>query len=178
MFNEVKRLLCFGFIFIVFLTPIVYSGENLNQITVNLGNNSQEKDLHVLSQNPSKSIPLLINELHVINENQIVPTEVQQKIHSLHVIWCIRALRYVTGEDFKAPTQYSFGDVEFEKNRKYWLSIKDNRELPFFSVWMSRDIVYVAPKDVQAAIIEKWKEWYNSNDKQIKPNIDINFWYF
>jgi len=82
------------------------------------------------------------------------------------------------GKDFKAETNYVF--KKDEEHREYWLTREDKDQLPFFAVWMSRDKAYIAPKDVQEKIIEKWKKWYATEGTTYKygPFSDPVNYYF
>jgi hypothetical protein len=110
---------------------------------------------------------------------KITPADEEKQKTAMHVIWCIRALRYLTGGlDFTGRTRYRF--KESERERKHFLTIKSETELPFFSVWMSRDTIYIAPLDVQREIIDKWIQWYEEQGKAFpyKASENIDQWYF
>ena len=104
-----------------------------------------------------------------------------------HVVWCLRTLRYLTlGLDFRAPTNHRFGTSEIEQNRKWFTGGEEfpkDGTVKFFGAWMSRDSLYIAPKDAQQSIIEQWKAWYRNQGKTFRyvdPNQEPNFdhWYF
>jgi hypothetical protein len=141
-------------------------------------NDKIRDDLRMLSEKPFEAVSCLIKELSIVQEEKILLQEYDQHKETLHVIWCIRALRYLTGIDFRGKTAYQF--KESEKNREDFLNKNSKTELPFFAVWMSRGSIYIAPKDTQEEIINKWKEWYSINGKSFKydPVDDINKWYF
>jgi hypothetical protein len=137
--------------------------EDLESIVKDLGKfNLPDQQFEKLREDPLKGARLLTEELRVIHETRIVNWEHDAHKEAIHVIWCIRALRYITGGlDFRARTAHEFGNSEIEQRRKYWLNLgREDGELPFFAVWPSRDSLYVAPKDAQKAIIAKWLEWY------------------
>ena len=153
----------------------------LKNIVKKLGRLSSDwrVDFNNLSQNPILSAKYLIESLHVIKESEIRPDQENKHQESMRVIWCIRALRYITnGKDFKAETNYVF--KKNEEDRKYWLTLEDKNRLPFFSTWMSRDIEYIAPVDVQENIIESWKRWYRNEGAIYKysPAQYVDDWYF
>lgn len=141
--------------------------------------------LKVLGESPAVSAGYLVDELRVL---QPTPTSALSfettrddplKAEGLHLVWCVRALRYITGGlNFRASTTYQFGHDERE--RKYHLVRGSREEMPFFATWMSRDVVYLAPADVQGAIIAKWREWYRTKGKvhsyRAAPSHDD--WYF
>ena len=109
------------------------------------------KDLHACAH---EAAPLLVEELKVVDSDWPDPK-------TMHVIWCIRALRSMTGENFERPTHVS-GSFAMEEVR-----LRDE-PMPFFFEWMSRGRIFLAPKDVQAAVIEDWKKWIGEN-----PNFQV-----
>lgn len=136
------------------------------------------KEMTLLSRNPSKAVSCLIEELQIVQETKVLPKDADKHKSTLHIIWCIRALRYLTGIDFTGKTTYEFKKAE--EDRTYFLKKDRNSELPFFAVWMSHDVIYIAPEDAQKEIIEKWGKWYSINGESFKyePVDDINKWYF
>lgn len=117
-----------------------------------------------LSQHSEQAIPLLIEELRPLKEARILSEE--NKPEAEHVLWCIRALRFLTGGvDFCATTTHRFAENDIEKNRKYWLQFRHGKCLTFFALWPSRVSTYIAPLDVQEKIIGKWKAWYKGEAK-------------
>lgn len=153
---------------------------------------SDENDLErlkALSQRPATSARLLIAELHPVPGVRILSDEQYREKwkDTLHVIWCIRALRYLTGGlEFTAKTNHAFGSREIEQNRKWFIGgeqFPKDGTVRFFGVWMSRDSTYIAPRDAQIEIIQNWKQWYK-DDGQAFPYVDSNqkqsadVWYF
>jgi len=130
------------------------------------------------AKHPSEAACYLIRNLHTISQTQIRPEESESNKDAMKVIWSIRALKYLTnGKNFTAKTSYVFKKPE--KTRKHFLTIFSEQELPFFSVWMSRDIIYIAPIDVQTKIIEQWKKWYSENGKDfIYKSSEAMDWYY
>lgn len=145
---------------------------------LNEENSELKQDMRKLSSNPYHAMGCLIKELHPIEEIEIIHTEFDKHKSTMHVVWCIRTLRYLTGLDFRSRSNYKF--KRNEKNRKYLLSNGRKEKLSFFAVWMSRDIIYFAPQDTQMDIIEKWEKWYSTDAKSFnyKQDEDINNWYF
>lgn len=129
-----------------------------------------------LRQKPYESVGCLIGELRVLNETKILYEDYEKYKDSIHVIWCLRALRYLTGLDFRAPTKYTLKDGA----RKYFLSLKEKTNLPFFATTMAHETIYIAPKDTQAEIIRKWREWYlkEGTTFNYKPIEDFDFWFY
>ncbi len=101
------------------------------------------EEIHTLSESPAPSVEALIKELHVIPDRRLLGG--QNPFLVEHVLWCIRALRFITGgKDFCAPTSHVFGTSELEQNRKYWLQFSYGSCLAFFSMWPSRGSTYIA----------------------------------
>lgn len=111
-----------------------------------------------LSATPQISVRLLVVELHTVKESHELAGANDKPVE--HVLWSIRALRYVTGGmDFCGKTSYRFGTSELEKNRKYWLYFKNKSCVPFFAMWPSRGSEYIAPPDAQQDVIDQWRQW-------------------
>jgi hypothetical protein len=87
-----------------------------------------------LAKTPRLSVQLLIDELHSVNETRILASD--KKPGAEHVLWSIRALRYLTGgKDFCGGTRHEFGKSDFERNRKYWLYFRHRTCVSFFAMW-------------------------------------------
>ena len=130
---------------------------------------------------PTVAACYLINDLRIVQETWIRGGDQNMHPETMHVIWCLRALRYITGGiNFKGNTKYHFNDSsERESNRRQLLR-RDYNEVPFFAVWMSRDSLAIAPTDAQRAIIKKWIEWYAKNSSTFNYNSagTVDDWYF
>lgn len=94
----------------------------------------------VFRDEPAIAACYLVNELQVVPEKWIRGGDQDKHPKTMHVIWSLRALRYITGGiNFKGKTKYRFNESsEIEANRKQFLR-PENNEVPFFAVWMSRD---------------------------------------
>jgi len=151
----------------------------LAQLVESLGPNTEADDLKQLRASGRESVSLLIATLQPISENKVLPENRNKHRTALHVIWAIRALRYLTGRDFRAPTAHVFGHSEDERTREQFLK-KADHTVAFFATWMSRDSVYVAPVDAQRKIIEGWRKWFAELDERWMPVAEpsINDWYF
>jgi hypothetical protein len=142
--------------------PCIF-GQDLSVVSKevqNLGRGPDNlKTVETLAKTPQLSTKLLIGELHTIRESRILNGE--ERPDAEHVLWCLRALRYVTGgKDFCAKTSHKFGNSEEERNRKYWIFFRHKTCASFFAMWPSRSSEYIAPEDAQTSIISKWKEWF------------------
>lgn len=120
-----------------------------------------------LSTTPGLSARLLVKELHTVTDPHMLNSGNEPETE--HVLWSIRALRYITGGlDFCGKTNHHFGASELEKNRKYWLYLKSKSCVPFFAMWPSRGSEYIAPLDAQEEIISQWREWIARKGKTFR----------
>ena len=157
------------------------SESSVASIVKSLGPDTTVEDIKKLRSSPREAVELLINNLQTIAENKILPAERAQHAAALRVIWSIRALRYLTGQEFRAPTSHVFGSDEDERTRAEQLRLEaKDSTVPFFSTWMSRDSTYVAPSDAQRKIISAWRSWFRQHrqDWKMPSAPDINQWYF
>jgi hypothetical protein len=147
--------------------------------SLGIGDSSQIYErLEELEKNPTESVRLLISELSPIHNVVRIPPEEAHRFHkALHVVWCIRALRYLTGQTFSGATSYRF--VGRNNVRQSVLQAEDGG-VSFFGVRMAHDVIYLAPLDAQLEIIHKWKRWFGENARIIRfeGRRDFNEWYF
>jgi hypothetical protein len=121
--------------------------------------NDDRQIVATLAKTPRLAVQLLIDELRPVNETRILASERKPEVE--HVLWSIRALRYLTGgKDFCGGTRHEFDKSEFERSRKYWLYSRHRTCVSFFAMWPSRGTEYVAPQDAQNEIIAKWRDWF------------------
>ncbi|MGD0826304.1 MAG: hypothetical protein ABR908_17115 [Terriglobales bacterium] len=138
-----------------------------------LGDDTDAKGLtkfEILYKNPQRSTELLIATLKPIRRGQYVTGKHPQ------IVWNIRALRSLTGLDFRGPTRADLTDDE-----AHFLGHDPKTdEVQFFGTWMSRDRVWVAPVDAQTTIIKKWRKWFREHGETFAYVDDQNFdhWYF
>jgi|SRR5436853_2676970 len=137
---------------------------NLKEAVKSLGAMSTTNDFDPLYSDPITATSILIKELRVIHRGQYRTSEGEGfgpiDYKAAHVIWCIRALRALTGLNFRAPTKTKLDEME-----AHFLGHKDSGEVSFFGTWMSRELSFDAPEDAQKAIIEKWRRWFDDNGK-------------
>ena len=122
-------------------------------------------------RSPQRATDLLIRALHPIRAGKYSTR------HHLQVVWCIRALRSLTGLDFSARTQHRITEDDADS-----LPFPDSSGLvPFFVLGsMGWDYVLVAPPDAQEQIITKWQRWYQRagiSFRYVNDRHD-NHWYF
>jgi|SRR5437667_2389577 len=136
-------------------------------------------DFEPLYQYPVSATRFLVAELHVIKRGSYRTSEAEGfgpiNHEAAHVIWCIRALRSLTGLNFKATT-----NAQLDEKEGHFLGYANNREVSFFGTWMSRDLSFVAPEDAQQKIIAKWKSWFTEHGTTYKyvNERNIDKWYF
>jgi len=146
--------------------------------------------LAILASAPVVAACQLIRSLHVVDDTHIAGYEQDKHAKAMRVIWALRALRYLTDcQDFRAPTVEN--PAEWDELRRDWL-LRDNAGAPvknwnredsirFFATWMSRDSVFIAPRDVQEKVIARWLQWYvdvGSHGFQFKTCESVDRWYF
>jgi hypothetical protein len=131
------------------------------QAVRSLGGNkdSIDHDFQMFTENTHLATKELIDELHPIARKAYYPAAKTR--NSEHVIYCLRALRYLTGITFAATTKSKLTEEEkqFLNFNKEMYDFNPDNKIHFFSVWMSRDAYFVAPLDAQKAIIDQWKHW-------------------
>ena len=138
-----------------------------------LGVGTDEKgfaEFEVLYKSPRRSAEILIASLKPVRRGQYIGGKHPQ------VVWNLRALRSLTGLDFRAATE-----ADLTEDEAHFLRHDPKTdEVHFFGTWMSRDRVWVAPLGAQRAIIGKWREWLEKNGKTFTYVNDRNFdnWYF
>jgi hypothetical protein len=152
----------------------VVADENPSEISKwvsNLGPKTALSDLTQFRKDPHLAVHLLVAQLTPVTEVRICPIDKEKHTNAMKVLWSIRALRYLTGQDFTAETKHQFGydDIDDQRNQMLHHLSGDKDQVTFFGVWMSRDCVYFAPLDAQNKIIEKWKEWLKENGDNFIP---------
>ena len=165
-------------VFILCLLPIaVYAQQNPSDVELRaaiakLAEGTDENGFahfEILYKNPRRAAELLVSSLEPVRRGQYLSGKHPQ------VVWDIRALRSLTGLDFRAATNSKLGDEE-----AHFLDSNAHGEVHLFGTWMSRDRVWVAPLDAQTAIIAKWREWFEKNGSTFTYVNDHKFdsWYF
>jgi hypothetical protein len=142
-----------------------------------------------LAARPALAACHLIRSLHAVRDTHIAGYKQEEYPQTMQVIWAIRGLRYLTGcQDFMAPTSES--PAGWTDDRRAWLfrdaagnpvDQQPKEGLPFFRTWMSRDSVYIAPRDAQLSIINRWTEWYKTTGREgfeYKTCEERDNWYF
>lgn len=139
----------------------------------------QAADFYKLKDSPIESMRLLINELAIVNEESVSAINNKSGKEHLHIIWCLRGMRFLTGGlFFTAKSDYEFRRTE--QKRKYFLAKKNEQEFTFFSTDIAEGIIYFAPLDVQEQVISKWKNWYRQRGTKYNYEVsrDLDKWFF
>lgn len=158
----------------------------LEQAIERLGMEHQDVDqeFQTFDKDPRRAVAMLVQQLHPIAAKAYFASRKTKQ--SEHIVWCLRALHYLTGMTFTAGTRHKLND-----QAKQFLDFKDHmhddnpdHKLHFFGVWMSRDAEFVAPLDTQRSIIAQWRQWqdkYGTNFQHVaakKPSDTIDQWYW
>ncbi len=131
-----------------------------------------------LADAPHEAAKWLISELQPVSHSPIY----RYKVHTakerkqLHIAWCLRALRFLTGNEFKAKTNKILRfDPEENIDPAVFLyghsPAPDQTAvpIPFASEWPSRMRIYFAPRDAQTKIIKQWRDWFKAEGSTFKP---------
>lgn len=164
------------------------AGTPVAAVIQDLGKDQSDLErIKFLGQQPAEAARLLVQELHPVTAVRILGNEhdLPQWRDAEHVVWCLRALRSLTGGlEFRGKTTHRFGDSEIEENQEWFTGgerFKKDRSVKFFGVWMSRDSLYIAPRDAQEQIIRRWTLWYETEGVSFSyPPFknDPDIWYF
>jgi hypothetical protein len=90
----------------------------------------------------------------LVAELKVVAPDRNDDDDARHVIWCIRALRLITGHDFRFDTATP---LSANQCRLYGTCYG---QIPFFIESTASAPMTVAPADVQQKIVAAWKIWF------------------
>lgn len=110
-----------------------------------------------LLNNHRNSVCLLINNL------KIIPLDTSSR-KFWNVIATLAVLEELTGKSMSAKTTEKFLGRK-GKEREEFISARDGDEVIFVGFHMKNSQFFIAPKDAQLAIIEKWKAWYKAKSE-------------
>jgi len=179
-----RRLLLFAATFVFLTVGVAMSrarADGLRDVVRTLGiDDSSEvyEKLTFLETDPDSAAKYLVAELKPIRSVVRIPPEQAQEYKSeVHVIWCIRALRYLFGIEFTARTRHKFKPDEKERLSEIRFG---GGEFAFFGVRMSHDVIYIAPVDTQVEIIREWNDWCAKTSHKVTSDRMKDFldWYF
>lgn len=187
---KMLRITIFTMLILSLVSSALYAAENedLVRIVKNIGKTigyetdtkKQAEEFYVLSKNRLAAIRQLLNELKPVNESIILTDASAKNTEGLHVVWSIRALRFLSGCMFFTEKAEEDRFTTDDQIRTMLLMQKKDNEYSFFAGSAGRDKIYIAPMYVQKAIIRKWQNWFNKKDDKFDTiNCrDINIWYF
>lgn len=136
--------------------------------------NLPNRQFEVFYENPVRSTELLIGSLKPVARGEYLTGQHPQSV------WIIRALRSLTGLDFRAVTTADLSSDEAHFLGTEGQKWEDRQKVEFFGTWMSRDTVWVAPRDAQIAIIREWRDWFaaHGHDYKYVNDRNVDHWYF
>lgn len=147
----------------------VASDAEIRMAVLNLRAETWDQSIEIFYSRPEEATKILISDLKPIKRERY------PNGHHPHAVLIVRALRSLTGVDFRATTA-----VDLSSDEAHFLDLDAKGEIKFFGTWMSRDADWVAPKDAQIAIIKKWQTWFALHGHGYKYVNDRDFddWYF
>lgn len=119
---------------------------------------SVQSVLSEMLKKPQEASCWLIRDLKEVRRDRL---SAAQAVSSKE-IWALRGLRFLTNcTDFRGALMYK---QSIDPQDVRWQLLLQNgvEKIPFFRTWMTRDIVLVAPVEVQNQIIAAWQNWYSS----------------
>lgn len=142
------------------------------------GQDALNASLTALLKEPSGAACWLVHGLQTVKHTKLSPDQMNGQ--EARPIWALRGLRFVTKcIDHKGALVNKRlidpGDA------RWGLLLQDGiQDVPFFRMWMSRDIAFIAPPEVQKQIIASWRQWYKreATTFRFERCDDINDWYF
>ena len=172
MVLEMKmKIILIVFTFILFNTNSLFADSSINDklesYASNLSGENWREAFNYFHKYPKISASILIDHLKKCKRGKY--RDVPQ------VVWHLRAIHSLVGIRFKFKSEHELNEQETT-----FLVSKENGKINFYGNWMSRDLTWTAPEDVQEKVIKSWQDWKNKElDKHIfKPNLDIDNWYF
>lgn len=128
-----------------------------------------------ISKDPLAASCFLVRDLKPVRQKKL--TAVQT--HSIKPIWALRGLRYLTNcKDFSGKLIHE-ELIDSGDTRGHFLLYNGVEKVPFFSTWLTRDISFIAPVEVQQQVISQWQDWYKSEAASFsfQQCEDLNEWY-
>jgi hypothetical protein len=120
----------------------------------------------------------LLRDLRIVKDSRLSPD--QMNAPEARPIWALRGLRFITRcLDHKGALinkrLIDPGDARWDLLLRTGI-----QQIPFFRTWMSRDVVVIAPAEVQRQVIDLWERWYarNAATYRFERCEDIDDWYF
>lgn len=141
----------------------------IQKLTSTSDSEAPDTQFQVFYKSPERSTELLIAALKPTLRGEYLTGQHPQ------AVWIVRALRSLSGLDFRATTA-----ARLSSDEAHFLAMNAKHQVRFFGTWMSRDRTWVAPKDAQIAIIKQWQDWFRQRGHNYRYVNDMNFdnWYF
>ena len=167
----------FLFLSVVMMVCIISCGddsdtEEIRRKVQELGEGTVNADLNYFKNNHHEALLYLVDELRAIPSG-LISTDSGK--NEMHIIWCLRSLRYLTG--IKQYGECDELETLVDEDSFYWLKLNE-AGVPFFSTKMSTDTVYVAPSVVQKSIILEWKKKIYERTYELRSDVQLSVWYF
>lgn len=139
--------------------------ETPKRLVSSLGPKTEKTDIYEkFGENPKFEIDCLIGNLKVIPKKSV-----SEDSPDIKVVWSIRALRFLSGQDFEGQPSNDFHLGEREEDRRYGMLKTDTGKMKFFRTWPSRAVVFLAPPATQKEIISQWKKWWQEHRSGFVP---------
>jgi hypothetical protein len=141
------------------------NAEQLKSLVAALGNDTGPDDLDNLERRfGCSALPVLVNELKPVREKELYADAQAKHPAAMHLAFVVAALRYITGNEFTAPTPRR--DLKYHsENAKYWLTLEaPPGEARIISYWPSHGTQYFGPIKTQRRVIELWRTFARSGE--------------
>lgn len=137
---------------------------DVKQIGIAHGDDFDQKPIFAcFLEHAPEAAGLLVKELHPVPAPTIRGDLTAKYPQTMHVIWALRSLYYMTGMIFAGDSPEALEKMKLDPERENMLlhdesGLKDHVNI--FRIWESRGTLYIAPESVQTEVIGKWQAWY------------------
>jgi hypothetical protein len=148
--------------------------DKIKSYAINLSSENWLETFSSFHKYPKISTSILIDQLKVCKRGKYRKDD-PQKENVPQVVWHLRAIHSLVGIRFKFKSEQKLDEQEAT-----FLNYGSDGKINFYGTWMSRDITWTAPEDVQQKIIKSWQDWKQKElDRHLfSPKIAIDNWYF
>lgn len=142
------------------------------------GRDALNASLSDLLKEPSGAACWLVRGLQPVKRTKLSPDQMNSP--EARPIWALRGLRFITKCTDQKGALVNKQLIDPRDARWDLLLQSGIQQIPFFKTWMSRDVVVIAPAEVQKQIIASWEQWYTKEATTFRFERcgDINAWYF
>lgn len=136
---------------------------------------SLQEAMFEMQKEPRGSACWLVRDLEKVNRQRLSATQASVS----KPLWALRGLRFLTNcTEFRGALK-SRQVVDPQDIRWQLLFSNGVEHVPFFRTWMTRDVVVIAPIDVQEQVIAAWQDWYSHKSPEFiyKPCERVDAWY-